>query len=80
VDEDRHAQELADAYLITRAKRRTLWADRKEPLILEGILVHLLERRRTGIAIPPAPLPSKASEVELLLPLTQPPPRKEENP
>jgi hypothetical protein len=28
VDEDRHASELEDAYLVTRAKRRTLRADR----------------------------------------------------
>jgi hypothetical protein len=35
VDEDRHAQELEDTYLATRAKRRTLWPDRQEPLNLE---------------------------------------------
>jgi hypothetical protein len=28
VDEDRHAQELEDAYLITRAKHRTLATER----------------------------------------------------
>jgi hypothetical protein len=28
VDEDQHAQELEDAFLTTRAKRRTLWMDR----------------------------------------------------
>jgi hypothetical protein len=50
VDEERHAQELEDAYLVTRAKRRTLATERQEPLILEGISVHPLERRRTGIA------------------------------
>jgi hypothetical protein len=80
VDEDRHAQELADAYLVTRAKRRTLWVDRQEPLILEGIPVHPSERRRTGVAVPLAPPPSEASKVESLLPLTQPPPREEADP
>jgi hypothetical protein len=72
VDEERHAQELEDAYLVTRAKRRTLATKRQEPLILEGIPVHPLERRRTGIAAPP---PTEASEVESLPPLTQPPPQ-----
>jgi hypothetical protein len=50
VDEERHAQELEDAYLVTRAKRRMLATERQEPLILEGISVHPLERRRTSIA------------------------------
>jgi hypothetical protein len=79
VDEDRHAQELADAYLVTRAKLRMLWVDRQEPLILEGIPVHPPKRRRTR-AVPPAPPPSEASKVESLLPLTQPPPREEADP
>jgi hypothetical protein len=65
-------QELEDAYLVTRAKHRTLATERQEPLILEGIPVHPLERRRTGIAAPP---PTEALEVESLLPLTQPPPQ-----
>jgi hypothetical protein len=73
VDEERHAQELEDAYLVTRAKRRMLAMERQEPLILEGILVHPSKIRRTGIAAPP---PMEASEVESLLPLTQPPPRE----
>jgi hypothetical protein len=72
VDQDRHAQELEDAYLATRAKRRTLATERQEPLILEGIPVHPLERRRIGVAVPPAPPPTEASEIELLVPLTQP--------
>jgi hypothetical protein len=49
-------------------------------MILEGIPVHLLERRRTGVAIPPAPPPTKPSEMELFLPLTQPLPREEVDP
>jgi hypothetical protein len=53
VDEDWHAQELEDAYLVTRAKRRTLAMERQEPLILEEIPVHPPERRTTGIAAPP---------------------------
>jgi hypothetical protein len=70
VDQDRHAQELEDAYLATRAKRRTLATERQEPMILEGIPIHPLERRRTGVAVPPAPLPTEDSEIESFLPLT----------
>jgi hypothetical protein len=70
VDQDRHAQELEGAYLATRAKRRTIATGRQEPLILEGILVHPLERRRIGVAVPPAPPPTEASEIEPLLSLT----------
>ena len=77
---DWHAHQLGEAYLVTRAKHRTLSAERKDPLILEGILVHLPERRRTGVAVPPAPPPSKVLEVESLLPLTQPLPREEADP
>jgi hypothetical protein len=79
VDQDQHAQELEDAYLATRAKHRTLATERQGPLILEGILVHPLERR-TGVAVLPAPLPTEALEMELFLPLTQPLPRGEANP
>jgi hypothetical protein len=80
VDQDRHAQELEDAYLATRAKRRALATERQEPLILEGIPVHPLERRRTGVTVPPAPPPMEASEIEPFLPLTQPLPREEADP
>jgi hypothetical protein len=76
VDQDRHAQELEDAYLATRAKRRTLTTERQEPLILEGIPVHPLVRR-IGVAVPPAPPPTEASEIEPFLPLTQPLPGEE---
>jgi hypothetical protein len=79
VDQDRHAQELEDAYLATRAKRRTLTMERREPLILEGIPVHPLERR-ISVAVPPAPPPTEASEIEPFLPLTQPLPREEADP
>jgi hypothetical protein len=72
VDQVRHAQELEDAYLATRAKCRTLATESQEPLILEGIPVHPLERRRTGVAVPPAPPPTEASEIEPFVPLTQP--------
>jgi hypothetical protein len=44
---------------------------------LEGIPVHPLERRRTGVVVPPAPPPTEASEIEPFLPLTQPLPREE---
>jgi hypothetical protein len=80
VDQDRHAQELEDAYLATRVKRRTLATERQEPLILEGIPVHPLERRRTGVAVPPAPPHTEASEIEPFVPLTQPLLGEEANP
>ena len=78
--EDRHAHQLGETYLITRAKRRTLAAERQDPLIVEGIPIHPPERRRTGVAVPPAPPPSEVSEVEPLIPLTQPLPREEADP
>ena len=68
---DRHAHQLGEAYLVTRAKRRTLAAKRQDSSILEEIPVHPSERRRTGVAVPPAPPPSEVSEVEPLVPLTQ---------
>ena len=77
---ERHAHELGEVYLVTRAKWRTLAAERQNPLILKGIPVHLLERRRTGVTVSPAPRPSKVLEVEPLLPLTQPLPREEADP
>ena len=70
--EDRHAHQLGEANLVTRAKRRTLATERQDPLIMEGIPVHPPERRRTGVVVPPAPPPSEVSEVEPLIPLTQP--------
>ena len=77
---DRHAHQLGEAYLVTRAKRRTLAAEWQEPLIMEGIPVHLPERRRTSVVVPPIPPPSEVSEVEPLIPLTQPLPREEADP
>ena len=74
--EDRHVHQLGEAYLFTRAKQRTLAAERQDAPILEGMPIHLLERR-TGVAAPPAPPPSKVSEVEPLIPLTQPLPRED---
>jgi hypothetical protein len=76
VDEDPHAQELADAYLVTRAKRMTLLVDRQEPLTLEGIPVHPSERKRTGAAVPPAPPPSEASEIVISSPHSAPTKRR----
>ena len=69
---DQHAHQLGEAYLVTRAKRRTLAAEWQDPLIMEGIPVHLPKRRRTDVVVPPAPPPSEVSEVEPLIPLTQP--------
>jgi hypothetical protein len=80
VDQDRHAQELEDAYLATRAKRRTLATERQEPLILEGVPIHPLERRRTSVAVPLEPPPMEASEIEPFVPLTQPLPGEEADP
>ena len=37
---DRHVHQLGEAYLVTRAKWRTLAAERQESSILEGIPVH----------------------------------------
>jgi len=67
--EDRHAHQLGEAYLVTRAKWRTLAAERQDPLIVEGIPIYPPERRRTNVAVPPAPPPSEVSEVEPLIPL-----------
>ena len=77
---DRHTYQLGEAYLVTMAKWRALAAERQDPLIMEGIPVHPLERRRTGVVVPPAPPPSEVSEVEPLIPLTQPLPRDEADP
>ena len=67
-----HVHQLWEAYLVTRAKQRTLAAERQDAPILEGIPIHPPERRRTGVAAPPAPPPSEVSKVEPLIPLTQP--------
>ena len=69
---DRHVHQLWEAYLVTRVKRRTLAAERQDAPILEGVPIHPLERRRTGVAVPPAPPPLEVSDVEPLIPLTQP--------
>ena len=76
---DQHAHQLGEAYLVTRAKRRVLTVERQDSLILEGIPIHP-SKRRTGVAVPPAPPPSEVLEVEPLLPLTQPLPREEVDP
>ena len=78
--EDRHVHQLRVSYLVTRARRRTLAAERQDAPILEGIPIHPLERRRTGVAVPPAPPPLKVSEVEPLVPLTQPLPQEDADP
>ena len=77
---DGHVHQFGEAYLVTRAKRRTLAAEWQDPLIMEGILVHPPERRRTGVAVPPAPPPAEVSEVEPLISLTEPLPREETDP
>ena len=77
---DRYVHQLREAYLVTRAKRRTLAAERQDAPILEGIPIHPPERRRMGVAAPLAPPPSEVSEVEPLIPLTQPSPREDADP
>ena len=77
---DRYAYQLGGAYLVIRAKRRTLAAKRQDPLNLEGIPVHQPKRWRTGVAVPPAPSPWEVLEGEPLLPLTRPLPREEVDP
>jgi hypothetical protein len=57
-----------------------LATERQEPLILEGIPVHPLERRRTGVVVPLAPPPTEASEIEPFFPLTRPLSREEADP
>ena len=64
--EDRHVHQLRAAYLVTRARRRTLAAERQDAPILEGIPIH-----------PPAPPPSEVSDIEHSIPLTQPLPRED---
>jgi hypothetical protein len=51
--------------------------DGQEPMILEGVPIYPLERRRMDVAVPPAPSLAEASDIEPLLSLTQPPPREE---
>ena len=74
---DRHVHQLREAYLVTRAKRRMLAAERQDAPILEGIPIHPPARSRTGVAAPPAPPPSKVSEEEPLIPLAQPLPHED---
>jgi hypothetical protein len=52
----------------------------QELVILEGIPVYPLERRRMDPAVPPAPPPMEASEIESFIHLTQPLPREEADP
>ena len=78
--EDRHVHQLWVAYLVTRAERRMLAAERQDAPILEGISIHPPERWRTGDAEPSTPPPSEALEAEPLLPLTQPLPREDVDP
>ena len=78
--EDRHVHQLGEAYLFTRAKRRSLVDGRQDAPILEGIPIHPLERKGTSDAGPSAPPPSEALEAEPLLPLTQPLPREDADP
>jgi len=75
--EDRHAQELKNTYLITCPKRRMSTEHGPKLVILEGVPIYHPKRRRMDLAVPLAPPPTKASDIEPLIPLTQPPPREE---
>ena len=44
--EDRHVHQLREAYLITRAKQRSLAAERQDAPILEGIPIHPSEKKK----------------------------------
>jgi hypothetical protein len=79
IAEERHTEQLRIAYLVTRPKRRMLAANGQEPTILDGIPVDPPEQRMDP-TIPSAPPPSEVSDVEPLLPLTQPPSREEGDP
>jgi hypothetical protein len=62
--EDRHAQELKDAYIVTRAKRRMLALEDRELVILEGIPI-TSPGRRLYLEGPSAPLPTETSHEAL---------------
>ena len=59
---DRHVHQLGEAYMFTRAKRRTLVDERQDAPILEGIPIHPPERRRIGVTAPPTPHPQKCQK------------------
>jgi predicted DNA-binding protein len=72
---DHHVQELKDAYLVTRAKRRIQALQDREPMILEGIPIMSLNiERRLDVEGPSAPPPTEISHEALELE-----PNKEEN-
>jgi hypothetical protein len=73
VAKELHAQQLKEAYLATRPRRRMLAMLGPEPVILEGTPVHP-PRRRMNPAVPPTPPPFEADEDGSLIPVTQPPP------
>jgi hypothetical protein len=68
-----HAQQLKEAYLATRPRRRMFAMLGPEPAILEGVPIHPPGRRRNPV-VPPTPPPSEADEEGSLIPATQPPP------
>jgi hypothetical protein len=76
---DHHAQQLKNAYLITRPKQRMFATPKQEPMILEGIPIYPLERRRLDLEAPLAPPPTEVSKIKHLIPQTQPLPREEED-
>ena len=88
--EDRHAQKLKDAYLISRIKRRMLAVEDQEPIILKEIpIMSLKTKRKMDIEGPLAPPLTETSHEALELEstkeegfrlLTQPPPKEDGDP
>jgi len=61
--DDRHAQELKDAYLVTRVKRRALILGGKECDVLDGIPIVAMDNAKKKFGeTPPAPPPTEVSE------------------
>jgi len=56
--EDRHTQQLKDAYLVTQAKRKMITVDSQQHPVLDGIPVTFARKPDEGLLAPP---PTKAS-------------------
>ncbi|RLN04679.1 uncharacterized protein C2845_PM13G05080 [Panicum miliaceum] len=76
LEEDRHTQQLKDAYLITQAKRRMIITDGQQHTVLDGIPITFVGKPGEGpSAPPPTEVSLEASEADVAeeepLPLTQ---------
>jgi len=56
--EDRHTQQLKDAYLVTQAKRKMITVDSQQHPVLDGIPVTFARKPDEGLLAPP---PTEAS-------------------